>query len=193
MNIRFLIDKNGISILPITSIGLKHPGTKERVSTGIRGLDKMLGGKGYTKGSSILISGTAGTGKTSIATAFALEATRKKTKCLYLSFEESPGQLQINMESISLDMKTAIQSRYLQVISTRPSYFGLEMHLLELMNSIEEFKPEVIVVDPITSLIGGGDNLEVQAMLTRMIDLLKSHGITALFYESCLYRLVRKF
>jgi circadian clock protein KaiC len=177
----FLIDKDGISVLPITSLGLKHPGTKERISTGVKELDEMLSGKGYARGSSILVSGTAGTGKTSIATAFAIKSSSEGKRCLYLSFEESPGQLAHNMRSIGLDLDPCIKKGTLTVLSNRPSFFGLEMHLLELQKYIESHKPKVVIIDPLTSLIGQGNSLEVQSMLTRMIDLLKSQGITALF------------
>jgi circadian clock protein KaiC len=177
----FLIDKDGISVLPITSLGLKHPGTKERVRTGIPELDTMLSGKGFTKGSSVLVSGTAGTGKTSIAAAFAIEMARSGKKCLYISFEESPGQLVHNMNSIGLKLESWIKKGSLVLTSTRPALFGLEMHLLELQKHIEMYKPKAVILDPLTSLIGQGNSLEIQSMLTRMIDLLKTNGITALF------------
>jgi circadian clock protein KaiC len=177
----FLIDKDGISVLPLSSLGLNHPGTKKRVSTGISELDTMLSGKGYTRGSSVLVSGTAGTGKTSIAAAFAVATCERKERCLYLSFEESPGQLIHNMRSISLNLEPWVKKGLLNIISTRPSFFGLEMHLLDLHKTVETYKPKTVIIDPITSLIGQGNNLEVQSMLTRMIDLLKTRGITALF------------
>ena len=177
----FLIDKDGISVLPITSLGLKHPGTHERVKTGIPELDQMLGGKGYTRSSSVMISGTAGTGKTSLAAAFAMETCRRGERCLYISFEESPGQLAENMKSIGLNFEPWIKKGLLQINSTRPAFFGLEMHLLELYKRIESFKPRTVIIDPLTSLFGQGDNLEIQSMLTRMIDLLKMNRITAIF------------
>lgn len=177
----FLIDKDGISVLPLASLGLQHPGTKDRVSTGIPELDTMLSGKGFTRGSSILISGTAGTGKTSIAAAFAVQMCKNNERCIYLSFEESPGQLAHNMRSIGNDLDPWIKKGLLHVSSTRPSFYGLEMHLLELHKMIEKYKPKAVIIDPITSLMGQGKNLEIQSMLTRMIDLLKSKQITALF------------
>lgn len=177
----FLIDVDGISVLPISSLGLKHPGTKKRVSTGIAGLDEMLGGKGFTRGSSILVSGTAGTGKTSIGAAFAIETCRRGERCLLISFEESPGQLTQNMRSIGLDFGPWLANGRLEIFSTRPSMHGLEMHLLDLHRRIQEFKPKTVVLDPLTSLLTQGRPLEIQSMLTRMIDLLKSNGITALF------------
>jgi circadian clock protein KaiC len=177
----FLIDKDGISVLPITSLGLRHPGTKERVGTGIKELDAMFGGKGYTRSSSVLVSGTAGTGKTSLAAAFAIASCRRGERCLYLSFEESPGQLVLNMKSIGLNLEPWIKRGLLRIVSTRPSFFGLEMHLLDLYKTIAEFRPRAVVIDPLTSLLGQGNSLEIQSMLTRLIDLLKTHGITGLF------------
>jgi circadian clock protein KaiC len=177
----FLIDEEGISVLPIASLGLTHPGTNKRVSTGIAELDSMLGGKGYTRGSSVLISGTAGTGKTSLAAAFAIETCRRGERCLLISFEESPGQLSQNMLSIGLDFRPWIQKGLLEIFSTRPSLHGLEMHLLDLHKRVNQFKPKAVVLDPLTSLLSQGRPLEILSMLTRMIDLLKSHGITGVF------------
>ncbi|HXH74094.1 MAG TPA: circadian clock protein KaiC [Bacteriovoracaceae bacterium] len=177
----FLIDKDGISVLPITSLVLKHPGTTERVKTGIPELDIMLSGKGYTRSSSVMISGTAGTGKTSIAGAFAMETCRRGETCLYLSFEESPGQIVANMKSIGMNFDPWIKKGLLQINSTRPGFFGLEMHLLELYKQIKLHKPSTVIIDPLTSLFGQGDTLEIQSILTRMIDLLKMNKITAIF------------
>jgi circadian clock protein KaiC len=176
----FLIDQDGISVLPITSLGLKHPGSRKRVSTGIKELDVMLSGKGYKRGSSILVSGTAGTGKTSIAAAFALETCRRGEKCFYLSFEESPGQLASNMGSVGMKFQPWIEKGLLKIVATRPAFFGLEMHLVEINKQIEQFKPTSVIIDPVTSLTCEGNTLEIQSMLTRMIDLLKAKGITAL-------------
>lgn len=177
----FLIDRNGISVLPITSLSLNHTGTNKRISSGIKELDTMLGGKGYIRGSSILVSGIAGTGKTSIASAFTIEACKRGERCLYMSFQESPDQLIVNMRSIGIDLEPSRKNGTLEIISTRPSFFGLEMHLLELHRKIEMFRPNVVVIDPLTSLTGQGNSFEIQSMLTRMIDLLKSKGITAVF------------
>ncbi|MHB1675754.1 MAG: circadian clock protein KaiC [Acidobacteriaceae bacterium] len=177
----FVIDQGGLSVIPITSAGLDQPGTAKRVSTGIPSLDKMFQGAGYTKGSTILVSGTAGTGKTSIAAAFAIETCKRGERCLFLSYEESSGQLTQNMSSIGLRFEPWIKKGLLRIVSTRPSFFGLEMHLLDLYKIIEEFKPQSVVIDPLTSLIGQGNQLEIQSMLTRMIDLLKSRIITGFF------------
>ena len=177
----FVIDKEGLSVIPITSAGLDQPGTGKRVSTGIPSLDKLFQGGGFTRGSTVLISGTAGTGKTSLAAAFAIERCKRGERCLFLSYEESAGQLVQNMGSINIEFAPWIKKGLLKIVSTRPSFFGLEMHLLDLYKTIEEFKPLSVVIDPLTSLIAEGSQREIQSMVTRMIDLLKSKGITGLF------------
>ena len=177
----FVIDKNGLSVIPITSAGLDHPGTKEKVSTGIASLDKLFSGGGYTKGSTVLVSGTAGTGKTSIAAAFIIASCKRGEKCLYLSYEESPGQLIQNLRSIGFDLERWVKKGLLKIVSTRPAFFGLEMHLLDLYKILDDFKPTSVVIDPLTSLIGQADESEIQSMLTRMIDVLKSRAITGVF------------
>jgi circadian clock protein KaiC len=177
----FVIDKGGLSVIPITSAGLNQPGTAKRVSTGIPSLDKMFKGAGYTRGSTVLVSGTAGTGKTSLAAAFAIESCKRGERCLFLSYEESSGQLVQNLSSIGFHFAPLVKKGLLKIVSTRPSFFGLEMHLLEVYKIIADFKPQAVVIDPLTSLIGQGNQLELQSMLTRMIDLLKSDGITAFF------------
>jgi circadian clock protein KaiC len=175
----FVIDNTGLSVIPVTSAGLNQPGTDKRVSTGIPSLDRMFKGGGYTRGSTVLVSGTAGTGKTSLAAAFAAERCRHGERCLFLSYEESSGQLVHNMASIAVPFAPLMKAGLLKIVSTRPSFFGLEMHLLDLHRTIEEFKPRAVVLDPLTSLLGEGNEREVQSMVTRMIDLLKSKGITA--------------
>ena len=177
----FLIDKDGLSVIPITSAGLNQPGTAERVSTGIPSLDKMFKGGGYTRGSTVLASGTAGTGKTSLAAAFAVERCRRGERCLFLSYEESSGQLIQNMSSIGIQLEKFVKKGLLRIVSTRPSFFGLEMHLLDLYKTIADFEPTSVVIDPLTSLIGEGSAREIQSMVTRMIDLLKSKGMTGFF------------
>ena len=177
----FVIDKNGLSVIPITSTGLDHAGTKEKVSTGIASLDKLFSGGGYTKGSTVLVSGTAGTGKTSIAAAFIIASCKRGEKCLYLSYEESPGQLIQNLRSIGFDLERWTKKGLLKIVSTRPAFFGLEMHLLDLYKILDDFKPTSVVIDPLTSLIGQADESEIQSMLTRMIDVLKSRAITGVF------------
>jgi len=177
----FVIDKGGLSVIPITSAGLDQPGTAKKVSTGIPSLDHMFKGAGYTRGSTVLASGTAGTGKTSLAAAFAIERCKRGERCLFLSYEESSGQLIQNMSSIGFRFEPLVKKGLLKIVSTRPSFFGLEMHLLEVYKIIADFKPHAVVIDPLTSLIGQGNQLEVQSMLTRTIDVLKSKGITGFF------------
>ena len=177
----FVIDKAGLSVIPITSAGLTQPGTTNVVSTGIASLDKLFKGNGYAQGSTVLVSGTAGTGKTSLAAAFAVASCRRKERCLFLSYEESSGQLIQNMSSIGLHLEPLIKKGMLKIVSLRPSFFGLEMHLLDLYKTIEDFKPTAVVIDPLTSLLGEGNQREIQSMITRMIDLLKSKSITSLF------------
>jgi circadian clock protein KaiC len=177
----FVIDNKGLSVIPITSAGLEQPGTDKRVSTGIPSLDKLFTGKGYTKGSTILTSGTAGSGKTSIGAAFAIESCKRGEHCLFFSYEESAGQLTQNLKSIGIDFAPWIEKGLLKIVAIRPSFLRLEMHLLNVYKLIESFKPKSVVVDPLTSLVGEGDEREVSSMLTRMIDLFKSRGITTFF------------
>ncbi len=178
----FVIDQSGLSVIPITSAGLNQPGIAKKVSTGIPSLDKMFKGKpGYTKGSTILVSGTAGTGKTSLAAAFALASCKRGERCLFLSYEESSGQLIQNMSSIGIHFEPWVKKGLLKIVSVRPSFFGLEMHLLDLYKLVDSFKPKSVVIDPLTSLIGEGDEREIRSMITRMIDLLKSKAITTFF------------
>ena len=177
----FVIDENGLSVIPITSAGLDHPGTAEKVSTGVKSLDKLFAGGGYTKGSTVLISGTAGTGKTSLAVAFAVDRCKHGERCLYVSYEESPGQLIQNMRSVGFDLEKWTKKGLLKIVSTRPAFFGLEMHLLDLYKILQDFKPSAVVIDPLTSLIGQAEQSEIQSMLTRMIDALKSKSITGVF------------
>jgi circadian clock protein KaiC len=177
----FIISDDGLSVIPITSAGLDQPGTTKRVSTGIPSLDELFQGGGYIRGSSVLVSGTAGTGKTSLAVAFVVERCRRGERCLLLSYEESPGQLIQNMGSIGLHLAPFVEAGLLKIESSRPSSAGLERHLLALYKIIAEFKPKAVVIDPLTSLIGEGSEREIQSMVTRMIDLLKSEGITGVF------------
>jgi circadian clock protein KaiC len=177
----FIISDDGLSVIPITSAGLDQRGTTKRVSTGIPSLDELFQGGGYIRGSSVLVSGTAGTGKTSLAVAFVVERCRRGERCLLLSYEESPGQLIQNMGSIGLHLAPFVEAGLLKIESSRPSSAGLERHLLDLYKIIAEFKPRAVVIDPLTSLIGEGSEREIQSMVTRMIDLLKTKGITGVF------------
>jgi circadian clock protein KaiC len=177
----FLIDSTGISVLPVTSLGLIHGAPTERVSTGSKGLDAMLGGSGYFRGSSVLISGTAGTGKTSFAALFAAAACRAKKKCLYYAFEESPDQIIRNMRSIGIVLKPYVADGTLNIHASRPTLFGLEQHLVAMSNQIEEFAPDIVIVDPMSNLVTVGTPLDVKNMLTRLIDTLKIRKVTTLF------------
>lgn len=176
-----LIDEHGLTVLPISSLGLTYPVTSERVSTGIARLDTMLGGKGYYKGSSVLVSGMAGTGKTSTAVAFINAACRRGERCMYFSFEESPEQIIRNMGSIGFGLGRWVKKGLLRFHSFRPQLFGLETHLANAHNLVNDFKPAAVVMDPITNLTTVGDTDEVKAMLTRLIDYLKNRGITSIY------------
>lgn len=177
----FLIDEDGISVLPITSLKLDNEVSSEIIPTGLTGLDGMFDGGGYYRGSNILISGTAGTAKTTIASYFAFKQCEKKEKTIYFAFEESPQQLVRNMKSIGLDLQKYLDNKTLQIHSSRPSLNGLELHLLTLRKLIKEFKPTTIIIDPISNLISVGSEHEVRSMLVRLIDMLKINNITALF------------
>jgi circadian clock protein KaiC len=177
----FLIDDEGVSVLPITSLGLAHDVSNQRISSGIPRLDTMLGGKGYYRGSSILVSGTAGTGKTSLSVTFVESACRRRERALYVASEESPQQIVRNMGSIGIDLQPAVDRGLLRFHAVRSTVHSLELHLAILHRLINQFKPDVIVVDPITTFLSEGDSTEVKAMLTRLIDLLKSNHITAMF------------
>ena len=177
----FLIDEEGISVLPITSLLLNSDVSTQRISSGIPAMDKMLGGKGFYRGSSILISGTAGTGKTSLAAYFAHEACSRKERCIYFAFEESPQQIVRNMRSIGLDLQKHIDNGLLQMHASRPTLHGLEMHLVSFHKHIKKFKPRVVILDPITNLITVGGVSEVKSMLIRLIDFLQSEQITVMF------------
>ena len=175
----FLIGEDGISVVPITSLGLQHDVSTERVSTGIPAFDAMFGGKGYYRGSSVLISGTAGTGKSSIAISFAAAACKRGERCLYLAFEESPGQIVRNMRSIGMDLEPWIKTDALHFHAIRSTLQGLETHLATFHKLISDFKPNVVVFDPVDSLIHAGTVGDATAMLTRLIDFLKIQGVTA--------------
>ena len=177
----FLIDADGLSVLPVTSLGLQHDASSDRVSSGLPALDEMLGGKGFYRGSSIMVSGTAGSGKTTVAAHFADAACRRGERCLYFLFEESPNQMLRNMRSAGVDLKPWADSGTLQFQAERPSSFGLETHLVLLHRAVERFQPDVVIIDPITNLLAVGTQMDVRAMLTRLIDFLKIRNITALF------------
>jgi circadian clock protein KaiC len=174
----FLIDERGLSILPITSLGLDYPVSTERIATGVPKLDAMLDGKGFYQGSTILVSGTAGTGKTSLSATFADAACRRGERCLYFAFEESPNQIIRNMGSIGIDLARWVKKGLLKFHSARPSLYGLEMHLVTFHKVIDAFNPQVFVVDPISNLSAAGTEAEVKSILTRLLDHLKVKKIT---------------
>ena len=176
----FLIDEDGISVLPITSLGLQHTASTERISSGIPRLDAMLGGEGFYRGSTVLMSGTAGSGKSSIAAHFAAAACQRGERCLYFAFEESPGQILRNMRSIGIDLEPWVKKGMLHFHASRAAIHGLEMHLATIHKLVREFKPRVVVMDPVGSLTSVGTREDSNVMLTRLIDFLKMQEITAL-------------
>jgi circadian clock protein KaiC len=177
----FLIDEDGISILPISSLGLTHRAPTKRLSSGIPRLDKMLGGKGYFKGSAVLVSGTAGTGKTSVAALLANSICQRGEKCLFFPFEESNAQLMRNMRSIGIHLEPFVKKGLLRILPSRPTIHGLEMHLVKMHKTVTEFQPDVVILDPITNLVTVGSSAETTSMMTRLIDFLKMRGTTTFF------------
>lgn len=176
----FLIDEGGISVLPITSLQLQHKASSERISSGVPALDTMLGGNGFYRGSSILMSGTAGVGKTSLACHAADACCERGERCLYFAFEESEAQLLRNMRSIGLDLGPWVKKGLFRVHTGRPTMNGLEMHLASIHKQVEAFQPHLVIVDPITNFISAGTLAEASSMLMRLVDYLKSREITAL-------------
>ena len=177
----FFIDASGLSVLPIASLGLEHSVSAARVSSGVPGLDEMLGRKGYFRGSSILISGTAGTGKTSLAAYFAEASCRRAEPALYFAFEESSAQIVRNLRSIGVDLEPWLKKGLLRIHAARATTSGLEGHLSGMHRLLEETRPRVVIVDPISNLISVGTSIEVKAMLARLIDYMKVRRVTALF------------
>ena len=177
----FLIGDTGLRVLPITSLGLQHEASLERVSAGVPGLDAMFGGAGFYRGSSVLLSGPAGTGKSSLAAHFVDAACRRGERCVYFLFEESPSQYMRNMRSIGIDLEVWIRRRALHFRAARPALLGLEQHLVAMHRQVDQVKPSVVVVDPINDLLSAGTVSAVKATLLRLVDYLKTHHITALF------------
>ena len=177
----YMIDDDGMSVLPITSLALAHKASAARVSTGVSGLDDMLGGKGFFRGSSVLVSGTAGTGKSSIAAKFASAACARGESCLYFAFEESPSQIIRNMRSVGIDLEPRIQKGLLHFHAVRPTSTGLEGHLAGMQKLVKQLRPNVVVVDPITSIVSVSGIYGVKSMLTRLVDFLKVQQITSMF------------
>jgi circadian clock protein KaiC len=177
----FLIDEHGFSVLPLTSAGMNYSVSNERVSSGVPELDEMLGGKGFYRGSSILVTGTAGTGKSTLGAHFANAACERGERCMYFSFEESPAQILRNMRSVGIDLQRHVKRDLLQFHSTRPTVYGLEMHLVRMHKVIERFKPKVVVIDPISNLQNAGTISDSTNMLIRLVDSLRKNRITAMF------------
>jgi circadian clock protein KaiC len=177
----FQINEDGISVLPITSLKLEYKTSSEILSYGNAGLDKLFKKGGFFRGHSTLITGSAGTTKTILASYFALGSCLRKERTLFFSFEESPGQLERNMRSVGIHLKPFIKSKLLLIHSSRPSLQGLEMHLLVLQKMIKEYKPRAVILDPISSLLTVGNPSEVRAMMIRLMDMLKVNQINTLF------------
>ena len=176
----FLIDEHGIDVLPITSLGLTHEVSSERISMGVPELDAMLGG-GLFRGSSILFSGTAGTGKTTVAATFLDAACRRGERSLYFSFEESQSQMVRNLRSVGLDLQPAVDQKLLLFHAMRPTQHGLELHLATIFKLVRDFKPRNVVLDPVSSLLSGSNDADVSGILIRLLDTMKGVGITCLF------------
>lgn len=177
----FLIDESGFSVLPITSLGLNHSVSMERISSGVPELDEMLGGKGFFRGSSILTSGTAGTGKSSLAVHFAHSCCSRGERVLYFAYEESPNQIMRNMRSIGVDLQQWVDKGLLMFHATRPSFYGLEMHLAIMHREINAFNPTIVIIDPLNSFVTKNNEMEAKSMAMRLIDFLKLKNITGFF------------
>jgi circadian clock protein KaiC len=177
----FLIDETGFSVLPVTSLGLEHIVSNERISSGIKALDEMLEGKGYYRGSTVLVSGTAGIGKTSMAAHFAEAACKRGERVLYFCFEESPNQLMRNMLSIGIKLEPWVRKGLLRFQATRPTLYGMEMHLAVTHKYVNDFKPDIVILDPINSFVIEDKEFEIKTFLMRIVDFLKVNQITALF------------
>jgi circadian clock protein KaiC len=177
----FLIDSAGISVFPITSVGLQHEVSSVRVSSGVPELDAMLGGEGYFKGSSVLASGTAGTGKTSLAAHFAAAACRRGERVIFFTFEESANQVMRNMRSIGLDLAPFVAQDLLRFHAARPTISGLEMHLATMLRAVHSFDPQCVIVDPLSSFVAVGNENDVRRMLLRLVDALKMCQVTGFF------------
>lgn len=188
----FLIDEEGISVLPVTSLQLDKPVSSESIPTGIPALNEMLSAGGFFRGSSVLVSGTAGTGKTSMSASFINQACKDGLRCLYFAFEESPLQIMRNMHSIGMDLQSHIDAGLLKFYASRPTLYGLEMHLVAIHKAIKKFQPQVVVLDPITNLITIGSVSEVKAMLVRLIDFLQEQQITVMFTALTLNNIVNE-
>jgi circadian clock protein KaiC len=179
----FLIDERGVTVMPITSSGLAHEASAERQTSGIPDLDEMLEGKGYYKGSSILVSGSAGSGKSTVAAHFVDAACASGQRCIYFAMEESPRQIIRNMRSIGIDLQKWLDKGLLRLSARRPSLFGLETHLATMYRDVADFEPAVVVVDPMSALLKAGATGDVHSMVLRVVDFLKASNVTALFTD----------
>ncbi len=177
----FLIDREGVSVVPITSLALAHKASTDRISTGIPALDEMMEGKGFFRGSSVLVSGSSGTGKSSLAASFTRAACARGEVCLYFAFEESPSQILRNMRSVGLNLVPWVKKGLLHIHAMRPTSIGLEAHLAGVHKLIEKVRPNVVVIDPITNLVQATGTYNVKSMLMRLVDFLKVQQITSLF------------
>ena len=177
----YIISEDGFSVLPITSLRLDNPVSDEIISTGVAGLDDMFARGGWYKGTSTLITGSAGTAKTTFAASFALAACQRGEKCVYFAFEESPAQLIRNMRAVGIDLQPSVEQGLLHIEAARPTLNGLERHLLTVHKLISQLRPQAVVVDPISNLVSVGSLSEVRSMLTRLMDFLKVNGISTLF------------
>ncbi len=177
----FIVDEQGITVMPITSSGLAHEASTERMPSGIADLDQMLEGKGYYKGSSVLVSGMAGSGKSTVATHFANAICASGHRCIYFAMEESPHQIVRNMRSVGIDLQKWVDRKLLRFSARRPSLFGLETHLATMYRDVTDFDPAAVVIDPMSALINAGATGDVHSMVLRLVDFLKARGITALF------------
>ncbi|HEX2395692.1 MAG TPA: circadian clock protein KaiC [Bacteroidales bacterium] len=177
----FLIDKNGISVFPITSLTLDHNVSEERISSGITELDSMLEGKGFFRGSTVLISGSTGTGKTSMAAQMTHASCQRGERVLYFAYEESPKQIMRNMRSIGIHLEQWVKKGLLKFHATRPTFYGLEMHLAAILKDINDYDPKVVIVDPLNSFTTPFNELETKSLSVKLIDFLKSRQITGFF------------
>ncbi|WP_442512012.1 circadian clock protein KaiC [Novipirellula sp. SH528] len=175
----FLIDEEGIVVMPLSSITLNHTVSAERISSGVDAIDEMLGKKGFYRGSSVLVSGTAGSGKSSLAAHLTHAACVRNERVLYIAMEESPDQIVRNMRSIGLDLAPFVTDGLLQIHSIRATSTGIEQHLVQFYKMVRRFRPSVVVVDPISSMESGGTHYDANSMVTRLIDFLKTQGATA--------------
>src|SRR5579864_8146568 len=177
----YMIDRDGISVVPITSLELGHKASTDRVSTGIPALDDMMEGKGFFRGSSVLVSGSSGTGKSSLAASFTKAACARGETCLYFAFEESPSQILRNMRSVGINLEPWVRKGVLHFHAMRPTSIGLEGHLAIVHKLIEKFRPKVVVIDPITNLVSATGTNSIKSMLMRLVDFLKVQQITSMF------------